>query len=190
MKNTIIHLFGFPGAGKYTIAKEICSQADIKLVDNHLINIPLFSLIQQDGILPVNPRIWENVGKVWDAVLDTMIHISPPKYNFVLTNALTNEGKEDKNWALKVNKAATERGGLYIPVRILISEEENKRRITQPDRAKRMKEINPESPAKNAKNRTVLETNLPNELTLNVTKLTAAEAAEIILDHARNCAKA
>lgn len=48
MKNTIIYLLGFPGTGKYTIAKEICKQADFKLVDNHLINNPLFTLIEND----------------------------------------------------------------------------------------------------------------------------------------------
>ncbi|MCD8491927.1 MAG: hypothetical protein LRY51_08510 [Geovibrio sp.] len=105
MKNTIIYLLGFPGTGKYTIAKEICAQADVRLVDNHLVNNPLFSLIWQDGTTPLPPRIWDNIGKVWEAVLDTIVHISAPDTSFVLTNALTDQGGVDRGWYERVQKA-------------------------------------------------------------------------------------
>jgi hypothetical protein len=57
MKNTIIYLIGFPGTGKYTIAREIAQQEDFRLVDNHLVNNPLFNLIHADGITPL-PRTY------------------------------------------------------------------------------------------------------------------------------------
>jgi shikimate kinase len=41
MRNTMIYLIGFAGAGKFTIAKEICKSAEARLVDNHLINNPI-----------------------------------------------------------------------------------------------------------------------------------------------------
>ena len=105
IENTIIYLLGFPGTGKYTIAREICAQqANFKLVDNHLINIPLFSLIENDGKTPLPPRIWDNVGKIWEAVLDTIIHIAPANYSFVLTNALSDQGDTDRPWFERVVK--------------------------------------------------------------------------------------
>lgn len=187
MKNIIIHLFGFPGTGKYTIAKEICTQADVKLVDNHLINNPLFSLIEKDGITPLPDRIWDNIGKIWDVVADTITHISPQNYNFIITNALINEGKTDRGWMEKMSDVASARDGHYIPVRLTLSVEENQKRIISPDRAVRMKEINPKSPQNNAANYSVLSTAHKNELTLDVTNLPAEEAARIIINHARDC---
>ncbi len=186
MNNTIIYLLGFPGTGKYTIAKEICAQTGAKLLDNHLINNPLFSLIEKDRIAPLPERIWDNVAQIWDAVLDTMIHISPAHYSFVLTNALTDEGEIDRSWFNRVQNGAVERGATFIPVRLKCSIEENERRIVQPNRAERLKEIDPTSPKRNAENHTVLTTDHPHLFNLDVTNLTAEKAAQTILNHARN----
>lgn len=66
LENTIIHLIGFPGTGKYTIACEITKLADIRLVDNHLINNIVLSIIPTDGITPLPVRVWENMSRIWD----------------------------------------------------------------------------------------------------------------------------
>lgn len=186
MKNTIIYLLGFPGTGKYTIAKEICKQADFKLVDNHLINIPLFTLIENDGKTLLPHRIWDNIGRIWEAVMDTIVHISPPHYSFVLTNALTEQGQGDRAWFERVKGTAEQKKALFVPVRLSCSVEEMEKRIVQPERKIRMKEINPESPKRNAENYTVLTTDHPNLLNLDVTSLTPQEAAATILNHARS----
>ena len=62
MQNTIIYLIGFAGTGKYTIAKEICRLTNARLVDNHLINNPVFSLIRADGKTLLPESVWE---KTW-----------------------------------------------------------------------------------------------------------------------------
>jgi len=187
MNNTIIHLLGFQGTGKSTIAKAICAIADVKLVDNHSVYAPVVTLIHEDGITPIPERTWDNIGKIWEAVHDTITHISPKDYNFVITNNLVNEIENHTECYEKWNACANHRGGIYVPVRLLIDVAENKHRITQPERSSRQKEINPETPTFNAKNRTVLKTNHPNEFTLDVTKLSAEDAAKIILEHARKC---
>lgn len=187
MKNTIIYLLGFPGTGKYTIAKEICKQANVKIVDNHLINNPIFSLIEKDGITPLPEKIWDIIGRVWDAVLETIVTLSPTDYNFVLTNALIDEGKNDRAWFERVKEGAKQRNATFVPVRLHISVEENKRRIVMPDRAERMKDINPENPKRNAENNTVLRTDHPNLLSLDVTDILPDDAAKLILDHAKSC---
>ena len=186
MKNTIIYLLGFPGTGKYTIAKEICKQADFKLVDNHLINNPLFTLIENDGQTLLPQRIWDNIGRIWESVMDTIIHISPPHYSFVLTNALTDQNKNDRAWFDRVKSGAEQKNELCVLVRLSCSVEEMEKRIVQPERKTRMKEINPASPRRNAENYTVLSVDYPNLLNLDVTSLTPQEAATVILNHARN----
>src|SRR5580698_1059674 len=94
-QNTFIYLIGFPGTGKYTIAQEIARKENFRLVDNHLINNPVFSLIPLDGQTKLPERIWDNTRKIWEAVSDTIIHISPREYNFVLTNSLIQANAAD-----------------------------------------------------------------------------------------------
>ncbi len=187
MKNVILYLIGYPGTGKYTIAKEICRQEDFKLVDNHLVNNPIFSLIKQDGKSPLPHSVWENVGKIWGAVLDTIVYISPREYNFVLTNCLFNENEDDCVWFREVQAGALERKSVFIPIRLTISITENEKRIVMPDRRQRMKDINPAAPLENSQKYTIINTGDKNELTLDVSDLSAQEAAQAILNHARNC---
>ncbi len=184
MNNTMIYLVGFPGAGKYTIAKEIVKRANFRLVDNHLINNPVFSLIKADGKTKLPDRVWKNVGEIWDAVLDTIIHISPRDYSFVLTNALFESKPADRAWWKEIEKTALARNALFVPVRLLCSIEELQKRIGTNDRVDRFKEIDPESPARYVKNDEVVKIEHPNALTLDVSNLSSAHAAEIILDHA------
>ncbi len=181
--NTIIHLLGAPGTGKYTIAREMTALADILLVDNHLINNPLFSIVRQDGKTKLPPRIWDNVAKIWDAVADTMVHISPPHFSFILTNALFENDEDDRKHMLNMKRVADERKGIYIPVRLLIADaDEHVRRITAPDRNTRMKETDPAAPARYA-GKEVLKTGMATELTIDVTKLAPPDAARKVLAH-------
>lgn len=181
--NTIIYLLGYAGTGKYTIAKELCRiSPEFRLVDNHLINNPLFTIIHADGITPLPPRIWDNVGKVWDAVIDTMIHISPPDYSFVLTNALSDSAK-DVAWFHEVEDMARQRNAIFIPVVLKISLDEHKRRIISPDRVTRMKEIDTNSPARYAAADNLIKPTHPHLLTLDVSSISAEQSAQAILNH-------
>lgn len=187
LTNTMIYLLGFPGTGKYTIAKEIVKQEPaIRLIDNHLINNPLFSLIKQDGTTPLPDRIWRNIGKIWEVVFDTMIHASEPEYSFIMTNALLECNPEDRAWVEKVHDVAKTRNALFVPVRLHVDIEENKRRIVTQDRKNRLKQIDTEAPARYAKKGVVSVTN-PNLLDLEVTKLSATKAAQGIISHTRKC---
>lgn len=186
VEGAVIHLLGAPGTGKYTIAQEMLKLCDIRLVDNHLINNPLFSLVRLDGKTPLPARIWDNVVKIWDAVADTMVHISPREFSFVLTNGLFEGDDEDRKHMLNMKRVADERGGIYVPVRLVISDvDEHIRRITADSRSARMKETDPAAPHKYA-SREVLKTGLATELTLDVTSLAPFDAARKILAHAQS----
>ena len=182
--NAVIHLLGAPGTGKYTIAREMTALSDMRLVDNHLINNPLFSIVRLDGKTKLPPRIWDNVAKIWEAVADTMVHISPPGMSFILTNALFEGDAEDRKHMQNMARVAEQRRGTYIPVRLLLSNvDEHVRRITDPVRNARMKETNAEAPQRYA-GKEILKTGLATECTLDVTHLAPKESARHILDHA------
>ena len=187
MKNTIIYLLGFPATGKLTIAKEICRQADVKLVHNHLTCNPVFSLIHTDGITPLPDNVWKNVAKIRDVVFDTMIHLSPPEWNFVLTNALNQNDPDDAPIFKATEKMAQSRNALFVPVRLLCDEAENLRRVVSPERKLNMKEIAPEGLIRVRKDNDVFISNHTNELSLDVTRINPEESAKIILDHVSKC---
>lgn len=185
MRNTILYLIGFPGTGKYTIAREICGiEAGFRLVDAHLVNNVLFSLIPLDGKTPIPRRVWDNIHTIWDAVIDTMTHVSPPDFSFILTNYLSQNNANDIAWFDTVEAMAASRGARFVPVVLTIDEAEHKNRITGPGRTARMKETNPEAPARYAATDRLIAPDHPHLLTLDVTALTAQDAARHILAHA------
>lgn len=181
--STIIYLLGYPGTGKYTIGKEICHlNPRFRLVDNHLVNNPIFSIIHADGVTPLPVKVWENVGKIWDAVLDTLVHVSPPDFNFVLTNALF-DSEGDDAWFKEMQSMAAARNAKFVPVVLRISVEEHQKRIGNDDRKMRMKETNPKSPERYALLDNIYIPDHPNLLTLDVSDMPATESAQIILNY-------
>jgi len=183
MENTIIYLMGFPGTGKLTIAKEICAQADMRLVDNHLICNPVFSVIENDGKSPLPECVWSNVAKIRDVVFDTLVGLSPAKHNFILTNVLTRNDREDAVIFQKVFAMAKARKSQFIPVRLIIEERENLKRVVSPERKLNMKHIKPEGLLRVRKDNGVFLSGHENEFTLDVTHLPAQDAAKAILEN-------
>lgn len=187
MKNVIVYLLGFPGTGKYTIAKEICKQASyFKLVDNHLINNPIFSLIDHDGVTPLPERVWINAQSIRDAVLDTMIHISPLDFSFVMTNMLLDGDVRDHALYAQIEAMVNARGALLVPVRLACSVQEMERRIVQKNRIERLKKIDPDAPSRYVHTETILQVDHPNVLDLDVSNLSPSESAATILSYVRS----
>ena len=91
MKNTIVYLLGHPGVGKLTIAKAICAASDVRLLDNHLVNNVVFSLIHADGKTPLPEAIWDSVAGIREIAFGVIESIAPPEFSYVLTNALKND---------------------------------------------------------------------------------------------------
>lgn len=183
LENTIIYLLGYPGTGKYTIGKEIRRQySEFRLVGNQLINNPLFSIINADGITPLPKKIWKNVGIIWDAVLDTMINISPKEFSFVMTNALF-KSEEEIAWYHEVALMATTGQSCFVPVVLTISLEEHQKRITTQERKDGFKDINPDLPAKCAQENNLFIPNHTNLLMLDVSEVSPEISAQRIIAH-------
>jgi hypothetical protein len=175
MKTGIIYLIGRAGTGKYTIAKEIAKSGYI-ICDNQHINNPIFTLLNYDGMERVPRFAWNAIATVRRGIFDFLRDETSNSY--VMTNVLY-ESPGDRALFSQVEELAEERGGFFVPVKLLISEEENRKRIQNPDRRLRKKSINIIDTSENK----LMHISHPNLLELDVTNLAAEAAAERILAH-------
>lgn len=186
MQNTIIHLIGFSGIGKYTIAKELVALSGARLVDNHLVNNPVFSVIDLRNGGTLDENVWEQTRQVRHIVIDTIRTISPQDYSFIFTNCLLQSDPDDHKVLNEIQELAASRSGHYVPVRLLCSEEENIRRKSHSQRLERMKPVNTSGTPRVHAEEEVIHIDHPNLLELDVTHLSVQEAVEKIMQH---CAK-
>lgn len=183
LPNTFIYLLGFPGTGKYTVAQLIAARGGFRIVDNHLVNNPVFTVVRVDGKTALPKAVWTHAAAIGRVVFECIRTLSPPDFSFVLTNALYEDDPADHAWFAEIEGLAAERGALFVPVRLVISDtEEHRRRVTDPNRESRMKETDPAAPERYGQ-RAVLNPNHPNLLSLDTTNLGAEETAEKILSH-------
>lgn len=99
------------------------------------------------------------------------------KNNYVLTNNLY-EDDEDRDLYNQVKDMAEARGSKFIPIRLVIAEEEHLKRLTQLDRGERWKSVDPEEVNDQTP---LLNIEHQNYLKLDVSTLKAEGAAEFIL---------
>lgn len=183
MENTIIYLIGFAGTGKYTIAQELCREEDIKLVDNHLINNPVFSVVGADGKTPLPNAVWDNTWKIRRIVLDSIRDISPGDFSFVFTNCLYHSCSDDYKLFQEIVELSATRDATFVPVRLLISEDELVERRTSAQRKARMKDISAENARREYNETRLIDIEHTNLLDLDVTDIPASDAAKRILAH-------
>ena len=112
LDNTIIYLVGIPAVGKYTVATEIGRMTGAKVVDNQLINTPVFSVLGYDGTdaFPFPEGAAAQIEKIQRAVLAVIRDFCPPDASFVFTNVLDARAPGDKAWFRRVERLAG-RGG-------------------------------------------------------------------------------
>ncbi len=177
--SVIIYLIGKPGAGKYTISQEI-AKAGYVVCDNQLVNNPIFALLNYDGVMPVPNFAWSAIAQISKGVFSFIAH--DLHRNYVLTNVLY-EVNGDREHYRRVVQLALKRNSILVPVKLLISEEENLRRIVEPSRLLRYKSIDPKDACSKHK---LMRIPGPNLLELDVTTLSAAKAAKKILEHVEN----
>ena len=186
LENTVYYLLGFAGTGKYTIAKALAERTGARVVDNHHILNPIFSLIAQDGKTPLPPQVWAFAWQVHHAVYGTIRTLSPPNWSFVFTNGLIHGDPEAETLYRDVLSVAEARAARFVPVRLLCDAPELARRNGTPSRRERFKEVDPEAALERHARFEVYKPDHPNALSLDVTRLSPDEAASAILEHARH----
>ncbi len=182
MTSAIIHLSGFPGVGKLTIAKEIVKRPNHILLDGHKINNPIFETFGADGMTPLPDWVWDRVSEVRQAVFQTMQH-APPRFSYVMTNVLV-EDEEDNTVVAQIQKIAEARGALYFPIALTCDPEENRRRIVGADRAANFKTIDPDNcDQMRAGKPQMMFLDHPNRLEVDTTYSSPVDIARLIARH-------
>ena len=178
----MVLLIGFAGTGKYTIGRELCERTGAKLVDNHLINNPVFTVINADGVTPLPAGVWDRVKEIRATVYKAIRELSPPGMGFVFTMELRESNPEDHKAFRDLERLAAARQSRFIPIRMICGVDELCRRVADPTRAAMLKEISPELARKKFAEDSVLNMPHQNQLTLDVTKRTASGSVDAILD--------
>jgi hypothetical protein len=180
--NTVIVLIGFAGTGKYTIGRELCERTGAQLIDNHLINNPIFTVVNVDGVTALPARVWDLVKEIRATVYQAIRDLSPPEMSFVFTMELRQSNPLDHMAFLDLEQLALARQSRFVPIRLICGVEELCRRVSDPARAAMLKEISPELARKKSLEDSVLNISHPNLRTLDVTKRTASGSVDAILD--------
>ncbi len=182
MVSSIIHLSGFPGVGKLTIAQEIAKRPNHILADGHLINNPIFKTFGADGVTPLPDHVWNEVTVVRKAVFRTMVR-APLKFSYVMTNVLV-EDTEDREVVEQIQEIARHRNSQYFPIVLTCELAENRRRIVGADRAANFKAIDPDDcdRMRAGKPQMLFEDHL-NRFCLDTTHIAPVEAAKLIMAH-------
>lgn len=176
-------LLGYPGTGKYTIAKELVRQAVtagsvVRLVDNHTASNIVFDLIaESDGRSALPEGIVKRVREINYAVLRTIAELSPTNWSFVLTHHLV-DTPEIHAYLADLESVATGRGGALLVVVLSCSREALIERVVRADRWERNKLVDPERALEIAE-RGMLDP--PGALHLDITDSTPSETAAAIL---------
>ena len=183
--NTIIYLVGIPAVGKYTIAKEIGRMTGARVVDNQLINTPVFSVIGYDGTdaFPFPQGAWGQIEKIQRAVLTVIRDFCPPAASFVFTNVLDARAPGDKAWFRRIERLARQRKAGFFPVWLTCDAETIRQRKDTPDRRARLKDIDLTTISWWLQEFEVLRVRHPNALTLDTSHSKPEQTAKRILDH-------
>ena len=185
LENTIIYLIGIPAVGKYTVAKELGRVTGAKVVDNQLINTPVFSVLGYDGTdaFPFPRGAWSQIEKIHRAVLTVIRDLCPPEASFVFTNTLDAREPLDHAWFRRVERLARQRGARFFPVWLTCEAAVIRRRKNTPDRKARLKDIDLTNISKWSEEVEVLRVPHPNALTVDTSSREPSETAQLILEH-------
>lgn len=185
---SIIHLIGFPAAGKLTVARAIAELGPargrrIVVVDNHHTANVIFAVIEADGVRALPEQVWDHVNEVREVVYRAIAELSPPAWSFVFTNVLTERDPDDRLVVERVAQLAVERASHYVPVRLHCETEVLLGRVGNPDRRERRKAIDPRGVRRLIEATRLLDVSEHHSLDVDTTNLAPDDAAARILEH-------
>lgn len=172
----IVHLNGWPGVGKKTIGHILAARLGARFIHNHLLHD---IAIACHGL--EDPKRWELYSEVRQAAYRGL-RSRPRDEPFVMTNALcSGSAREREAWSHVVDLAMDRQVSL-IPVVLEAELAENERRLKSPLRVGR-KMVDPKLLREFISADTIQKPDVPELLVLDVTKLSAETAAEVIFGH-------
>lgn len=183
----ILHLLGFPGTGKSTVARAMCAHAEAEgrrlvVVDNHLTSNPVLSIIDADGVRDLPDGVWDRVRKIREVVYQAIEELSPDDWSFVFTNVVVRSDPHVPALFERLERLAIARSTTYVPVVLHCDTAELRRRVPSPERALRHKWVDPDGVESFVANEELIRPKAT-VFDVDVTKLTAPESAARILRH-------
>jgi hypothetical protein len=185
LHNTIIYLIGIPAVGKYTVAKEIGRLTGAKVVDNQLINLPVFSVMGYDGTatFPFPQGAWAHIETIRRAVFAAIRECCPLDDSFVLTNVLDAHAPRDKALFRRIERLAQQRNAGFFPVWLTCDAERLRQHKNTPERRARRKDSDVSTIAWWLQVFEVLRVPHPNALTLDTSCCGPDQTAQRIVEH-------
>ena len=177
----VYQLLGFPGTGKYTIARAIVEQLAARgepaaLLDNHATANLIWALVPPERRW--DPDVMAKLAELRHVLWDAAAELTSPAHSLVLTNYLP-PGRPptvlDRHREL-----ALQLGVPLVAVVLHCDPEEVIKRIPNPDRAARMKLVDPVR-ARELMSSTLVLPNWPELVDLDVTGLSPVEAASRVI---------
>lgn len=186
LSNTIIYLIGIPAVGKYSTAREIARLTGAKLVDNQVINTPIYSVVGYDGTdaFQFPASAWKQIEKIQRAVL-AVIRDCPPDESFIFTNCLDANVPNDVAWYKRVERVAKLRKAQFFPVWLTCDAKKIRERKAGADRKARWKDTDLSNIDRWVNQFEVLKVEDPNALTLDTSSTSPTQTARRILDHVK-----
>lgn len=192
MESAVYLLIGFPGAGKYTVARALAEHVNshggqARVVDNHYVNNPVFGVLSLDGETALPAAVWPLVEQVRDAVLTAIEQFSPPSWSFVFTNYITAEEAASTqlvaDYLERLQQVALARGTSLRVVRLTCELEELTRRVANEERRQRLKTTSARWVREAVATCSLFDPKTENVLTLDISSLPPAQAARQIATH-------
>jgi len=148
----VVHLIGYPAAGKLTVAKALVEAAAARdrtfvRLDNHLTGDVILSVVDPT-LHPIPQTVWDRVEDVREVMYQAIVDLSPPDWSFVVTNVVRAGDEREARTVTRVHQLAQERGSRHLAVRVHCERDALLTRVTAPDRYERHKWTDPEGVAR------------------------------------------
>ncbi|MGO4724850.1 MULTISPECIES: AAA family ATPase [unclassified Inquilinus] len=172
----IVHINGWPGVGKRTVAALLAARLGARLIDNHLLHDVAIRCAGIDD--PARWPLYETVrAAAYRALADR-----PRSDTFVMTDALCAGAPRERDAWRHVVALAEARGAPLVPVVLEADEAALRARIQSPDRRGR-KLADPEALSAMIRSDRLLKPDVPERLDIDTTHLAAADTAALIEAH-------
>lgn len=177
MKKNLVYLIGFPGVGKLTIAKEICKMENCILQDNHKTVNLLFPFLDLKKGIPEDT--WSDVLSIRHIIYEFIKRNFRKDASLVFTDCLRDEDELAHQVFNEVKEIADTLGLAFYPVFLDCDIEVIKERITSEERKTNFKLTDVEDSFFEWKS--LISVDEKNEIRLDVSSLTASDAAKTII---------
>lgn len=166
----ILHINGWAGSGKRTIAARLAELTSTRLIDNHALLNPVQALYERSD--PRAPGFRQSLRDLVFAEL----HNLPQNTKLIFTDALADDAY-CRGLFQDVIKLAKSRRAPLTAINLSVAEPENIRRLTDPSRAPLRKLRDPETLRHLRQTETLLSGLADQTRTLDVTDLSADQAS-------------